>query len=89
MNYAKGLSIWGVKEDQISPEHDLMQVLKKQEDYFDVYRNTFRRKNNFKEKNSQKFEKSILNEKRFNSFFVGDDNKSETLELLASTKTNG
>ena len=71
------MAIFAVKEDQISPEHNLRQILFKQEEYGDVWTRTMRQKVNFKEKTTQIYEASILNPNRFYAFLQGEDGPSK------------
>ena len=65
-NYAKGMAIWALMEDRISPEHELDQILLKNYPRFENFKQSFMvNRLNFKEKNLQVYEEAILNQDRF------------------------
>lgn len=68
--YMVGMSIWALKEDHMEPIHDFDQILLKNKRFGDNTRLTILKKlKNFKEKDSQAYENSILKETRFYEFF--------------------
>lgn len=70
-NYMIGMSIWALKEDHLEPIHNFDQILLKNKSFGDNTKLTLLKKlYNFKEKNSQRYENSILKETRFHEFFL-------------------
>ena len=68
-NYVKGMGIWALMEDHISPEHGLEQILLKNYNRFDNFKDSFLgRRQNFMEKDLQKYEGVIVNKKRYYDF---------------------
>jgi len=76
VNYIKGLSIWALSEDQIEPVHNLKQIIHKNKRRFSDITFAMKPRNNFKEKNTQIYEKSILDQQRFYEFFKMNQNDS-------------
>ena len=62
VNYIKGLSIWALSEDQIEPVHNLKQIIHKNKRRFSDITFALKPRNNFKEKNTEMYEKSILDQ---------------------------
>ena len=60
VDYIKGLSIWALSEDQIEPVHNLKQIIHKNKRRFSDITFAMKPRNNFKEKNTEMYEKSIL-----------------------------
>lgn len=65
MNYIKGIGIWNLHENHVSPEHGLHQILIKNPQNFDYFKHGLNPRVNFKEKNTKQYEKAILDENRF------------------------
>ena len=62
VDYIKGLSIWALSEDQIEPVHNLKQIIHKNKRRFSDITFALKPRNNFKEKNTEMYEKSILDQ---------------------------
>ena len=71
-NYAKGIAIWGLKEDQISPEHGFKQILLLNPTFFDSWYYPDAPNTNFKNRSTQVYEHAILNKQRYCDFFQGN-----------------
>jgi len=71
-DYIKGMAIWVLKEDQVSPEHGLIQIMLKNQAVRTDMHETMFPKPHFIEKNSMEFEKAILNHGRFNNFMQAE-----------------
>lgn len=67
-NYIKGMAIWSLFEDQVSPEHGLDQILLKNYNRFDNAKESLRPRLNFIDKSTEVYEKQILNQERFYDF---------------------
>ena len=62
VDYIKGISIWALSEDQIEPVNNLKQIIHKNKRRFSDITFALKPRNNFKEKNTEMYEKSILDQ---------------------------
>jgi hypothetical protein len=86
VDYIKGMGIWVLKEDKISPEHPFRQILVKNTYYQPDYYDYIQKVCNITDKDTADFDKKILNASRFSSYVSLDSDEMRNKILYDEAK---